>query len=449
MRFAMTTVLLLGCGADKTSCEAATDATTFTLHGPSSTDGGSFSATLNELLENASLIIEDSDGTPLPGSVERNGKQLHFTPEAPLPDDTSYTISLKAQCNGDAVGAAQTVRTEDFVQAVENPAELAGQLYVSPGDSFYIVEPAAAVGGALSPYLHMVWLPMLRIDDLESGEVSMVWSTQDDPSRSAQKPCAVPVALEARWDNPELRVTADAIDVLTGVGTVSLYEFRMDATVSQDGTRLGKTHATAHFDLRDLYEELGYDNVNALCNDMDALDYGCKKCPDGAKVCLPLDLEGFEAERMEDIAVTDEDVCDLQGKLAVWGDDAVYSAEPGGTEVEKVDFDGNRIWTVDLGLEVSMLTFGSTDDAELMAVVTLANGTTGFWDINPEDGAAEYHGAHRNGDVLFYALVAFLAGGMWGGGGFGLGCNSAVVSTGWAPVWLAFLWLGLRRRRGV
>jgi len=379
---------LAACG---TPCSQVGDDLQFSPDGGAvEADGLRIEVEASEELPEGFQLIVTADGELVEGVTAVHGVSADFRPREPYADGQELRVVAEWTCGDDTVQVqGRPLLTDALGSPVQDVAGLVGRTYASEGTTFRVVEPAGDLGALLEETLHMVWLPLLHVDEIVSGtpHLSLYWADPFEPDVPTQRPCSLPQSLgAASFDNPYLQTPATDVEVITGFGSARVYDVEVVGTLSADGGRLGDVSFTGLFDIRDLVEELGYGNeIDSFCADAFTLGHRCVPCPDSAMACLPIGIDGVEAQAQE-IDLRDSDVCRIADSMVLWNTDHLYRATSGGDEVTRVNYNGIEVWTAAFDQTIAFMS--ASPDREHVMRLVVNDGDGHMWmDIDPATGS--------------------------------------------------------------
>lgn len=251
----------------------------------------------------ASLI--SADGVPAAFTPVWSPEELIFTFQLsqPLKADTEYVMTV-TDC---AETHESTFRTSRFGLPMSvSPAELVGRTYLldmlganwrEPGGAealiqLYFSSPAL---------LGVPYADSQRIDLLGApGEVDPFGGLHQGPGSTWDFPTA---GFE---DAPYFESNATLVVFQFEGVEIPIFNARLAATFSADGTRIGGGELSGLGDTRDLGQFLGGGGGNdpgAICDLAFSLGIECEDCPDGEPYCMFLDAVSLEGSLVHDLSL--------------------------------------------------------------------------------------------------------------------------------------------------
>lgn len=449
-RLALASVLLFSMGCGEPCPDFGSEVFLFPGGGTLDAPELVFEATWSGRAPRDLTFIVETDGAVVEGETFREAGRAWFEPEAAFEDDHTYDVGLEWSCGDTAQRIdGQPIRTHAFVQAVAEPDAVTDTVFASPGDSFRILEPSGDLGAVLEPTLHMVWLPLLHIKQIDASgslEASLFWADPYSPDVPIQRPCSLPNPLSTgEFTNPEFHFPATDIEVVTGLGSARVYDLVLDGSLSSDGQGVGELVFSGQFDIRDLTEELGYGtDYGTFCSDARQLGHPCTPCPDGPTACLSMTIGEVQATAQA-VALVHDDVCDIEGGLALWNTDHLYRTQQGSTWVERLEYDGTVTWAIDVGEPIVRMVASPLSE-HTPRIVFESGATTGWTDLRPTDGATLATGVGQRGGTGVSNLVDLILD--FSAGGCGAQCSTVPAVPRQLSLLVALSLVLVRRRSG-
>lgn len=231
--------------------------------------------------------------TDIPGHVviSEDGRVYRWVPDGALEPHTSYTVTLKA-CFGEMVTTFTTGAYGDGLSV--DPESLEGrefELDLLEGRS------DSQVATLIRPYL----MGKVRVRITDVRDRAMTVQGQYSFRGDFSDVCDVGTQY-AVFDRPPAFIT-----IPTDLPFPSLYDFRIDGTLSADGEEM-LAHVEGQWDVRDLSKieyDIGY-TPDQLCGVMAAAALPCQPCQDGENYCMNLSASLVPGKSKEPIVKSDQ-----------------------------------------------------------------------------------------------------------------------------------------------
>lgn len=234
------------------------------------------------------IVVANFDGVQ---SSRGDGSVIVYTPTVPLEPETSYTAGLE-YCHGTP---EIEFTTSAMGQALDDPGALEGKLYSIDMFTARFLAGKEVAETAASLFDRRLLASVIAVDGdwlhLRIGK-----ATADDVN--SQDYCARTVDLPAAnfSNTPWFHLNANEVDFNAYASELSLLQFQLSGTFSQDGSEIGGISMQTYIDARDMANLVTGQTADSLCEIVGNLYIACEPCPtDGHSYCFALTFDSLSA----------------------------------------------------------------------------------------------------------------------------------------------------------
>jgi len=234
------------------------------------------------------IVVADFDGVQ---STRGDGSVLVYTPTVPLQPETRYTAGLE-YCHGTP---EIEFTTSSMGKPIDDPQSLVGNMYSINMLNARFLAGKEVAETATSLFDRRLLASVTSVDGdwlhLRIGKAS-----EEDIHR--QDYCARTVDLPAAnfTNTPWFHLTDNAVDFNAYASELSLLQFQLSGTFSQDGKDLGGISMQTYVDARDMANLVTGQTADSLCEIVGNLYIACEPCPtDGHSYCFALTFDSLSA----------------------------------------------------------------------------------------------------------------------------------------------------------
>lgn len=252
---------------------------------------------LSEPDPSASIRLLTTAGVSIDGrlSVLDDGTVVQFEPNQPLEPETEYRATA-IYCDG--------TESESWAFTVGSAG---APLACDPGGSAYVLELASArwntpVGfGGVVPLIVSDSL-LIGIFNASDGRIEARVAPGTPTSQDRCQPTTT--LPSAELTGPDISLGSTTTMVTYNGSTVTLQDWRVDATILPDCSGIAGGRTRLHLDAREVADvvRLGASETSAdtLCTFLTTYESGCTGCDsDGQPYCFAVDVEGITGTALE------------------------------------------------------------------------------------------------------------------------------------------------------
>lgn len=236
----------------------------------------------------ATIAVADAAGAEVAGSVSVEGRQVVFTPSAPLAPSTQYTATVTYSC-----GEAPFSFTTSEVGGAADGADVEGSVYNLDLASGRFVQPPG-VGALLQEYLDVGIL--IKVLSVEGTSIEMYGAiSEDDGSQSTCDP-TIPFPTADFSANPYFQVGPQQTTISVQGYSVTIDDLFVSGSFSPDADYIAGAVLKGKIDTRPLVPLLSPDGgEDEICNLATTIGVSCEDCGNGEVFCLSLHVDSIAA----------------------------------------------------------------------------------------------------------------------------------------------------------